>query len=92
MKAYQTEICPQRAEVAFLKLVSSKAACLHNANGRGGFGSQSAADPMRTSENPSQSYCGHRNNTSQSAHTGSTIKASHFQHREERLPGFRKGF
>ena len=66
---------------------------LYRANGRGGFGSQIAADPpLATPDKSWKADCGYCDSFSQNANPASTFDLSQCRHCKERLPGPRKGF
>ena len=69
---------------------------LHRANGRGGFGSQTAADPpLGTPGNPRKADCGYGDGISQklqNANPARTFELSQCRHCKERQPEPRKGF
>ena len=66
---------------------------LDRANGRGGFGSQTAADPsLATPENRCKAGCGYCDSSSPNADPASTFQLSQCRHCKERLTRPRKGF
>ena len=66
---------------------------LDRANGRRGFGSQTADDPPpATLGEPWKADCGCCDSFSQSTNPASTFELSQCRHCEERLPGPRRGF
>ena len=76
------------------QLQAKKNQLQYRANGRGGFGSQTAAHPPPppSPDNPSKADCGYCDDVSQNANPASTFKVSQCRHCKERLPGPRKGF
>ena len=66
---------------------------LYRANGRGGFGSQTAADPLWwPPQSPWKEDRGYCDSISQNANPASAFELSQFRHCKEGLPGPRRGF
>ena len=65
---------------------------LYRANGRGGFGSQTAAARLATPQPLKKTDCGYCDSISQNSKPASPFKLSQCWRCKEKLPGPRKGF